>query len=85
MTSMWGPAFDAEMEYRRSAIIEAARPRTARRPARAPRARTTRARGARQGHGAQAAQVALAAAADRMAELSAGVAGSTPLSASPRR
>ena len=39
MTALWGPAYDAELEYRRADIAAASRPRARRRGARTPRGR----------------------------------------------
>ena len=73
MTTIWGPAFDAEIDYRRSTIATAARRRPGRRAT-----RTQRARAARRTTADQRPQVTLAVVQ------AAGI-GRLPATASPRR
>lgn len=46
MTTTWGPAFDAEIDYRRSTLAAAARPRRAARALRGSHGRRARGRAA---------------------------------------
>lgn len=84
MTGLWGPAFDAELEYRRSTIVDAAR-RRGRRAGRSGRSGRGPGSRARADRPARVSQVTFAApsGADRE-PAAAGVSG-LAVSASPRR
>lgn len=74
MTTIWGPAFDAEIDYRRSTLAAAAAPRRAGRAVRATRSRRAQGRRA-----AERRAMAAAASAPRAgAPLVAGFTAAAP-------
>ncbi|GEN80056.1 hypothetical protein [Actinotalea fermentans] len=74
MTTIWGPAFDAEIDYRRSTMIAAAAPRRAGRALRSSRTRRAQGRAAAE----RRARAAAASAPRAGAPLVAGFTAASP-------